>query len=321
MGVTCTQCGAPLAAAEATSALCAACAAGTASPSSHDSGAFQIPASARADAPAARVVLPSQPVVPQRAEPPSAPPPPATEGLTLPPAADARVKLPEFQHTPPPARTATLPGRGDAPPPLPRSGGVHTPREIPAPETPVVAAPAPTPRGEGALPPHARWQAEVSLSARKISFPPQCACCLGPADGQFVALHVRRSGQRVVRTAEYSWAFPYCAACLRHVREAEVRRKLAIGAGIAAGVLLCGLGVFVGWYLTLGVVGLIAGFFTWWLVGRALRGTLAREMLAGCACAGPAVSFDGFYGSVNHFRFANAAYAAAFKVANAQKVV
>lgn len=239
--------------------------------------------------------------------------------MTLPPAAEARIKLPELEPTPPPRGPVTLPHRGTGPSPLPRSA---TTRDLTAPTDSASLPPAaPAPRSGGDAPRYSRWRSDVSLSARKISFPAQCACCLGPADAQYIALHVRRSGKRVVRTAEYSWAFPYCTSCLRHVREADVRRKLALGVGIAVGVLLLGLGLYVGWYLTLGIVGLIAGLAGWWFVRRVLLSTLAREMFAGCACAGPAVAFDGFYGSVNHFRFANDAYAAAFKAANAQKVV
>jgi hypothetical protein len=52
-------------------------------------------------------------------------------------------------------------------------------------------------------------------------------------------------------------------------------------------------------------------------LGRQLQRLLRRT----CRCEGPAVEYEGWYGTVHTFYFASEDYAAAFRRANAGKIV
>jgi hypothetical protein len=58
-----------------------------------------------------------------------------------------------------------------------------------------------------------------------------------------------------------------------------------------------------------------------WIAHRRFMAVVRQTMQPSCACLGPAVRFDGFYGTVQTFSFANPEFAASFAQANAKKIV
>jgi hypothetical protein len=202
----------------------------------------------------------------------------------------------------------------------------------------------------------------VQISARLISWPQQCACCLGRATEVYQTSHTRVTGKKVIRTDSRSWKVPYCGNCLDHVdAEAEAKSINSAGAytvlvlGIVFGLVVvlfgsccCGPALFtpsqpaggnrepatVGLVIAMGGstmvgIGLVVGAYLWYRQleanarRRRRRAMQHAESLASrdCCTLGPAVAYEGWYGSVHTFWFAHADYAEAFIRANPGKVL
>lgn len=162
-----------------------------------------------------------------------------------------------------------------------------------------------------------RWAKRVSVSARKLDFPSQCPCCMQAADAEYEA----RVAKMRERQNTAVWAFPYCTMCLGHLRRAWWMRIAARILGVVAALVLAGVVYLVGGATAAAVAGAIAGLAAWIPTERFLLRRVAAGMASSCACYGPAVRFAEFYGSVQHFDFASAAYAEAFQRMNEKKLV
>jgi hypothetical protein len=169
--------------------------------------------------------------------------------------------------------------------------------------------------------PYSTWRTTIRVSAKKIDQPSQCACCMKHADAQIAATYVRRKGQQIVHTSMHTWMFPYCQACLDHVAQtARVRRRVKAAGWITFMVFLIA-GILVHQWILGAIVALTAGLVSALIAHRRFIPTARTLAQPSCACLGPGVRFDGFYGTVQTFSFANPDFARAFSQVNAKKLV
>jgi hypothetical protein len=160
--------------------------------------------------------------------------------------------------------------------------------------------------------------------------PNRCCCCARPnASSEFRAAHTRTTGKKVVKHDTREWSFPLCGECRAWMRLQKLARVFcglffASVAG-AIGVLLvsaAGSGLTtrvrlsVG-LLAIGVAFLAIAFFKLW-----------REKQVGANTMKPApdcrlipVRYDGWNGSVHHFRFTNEGFVQNFAHVNRGKLV
>ena len=184
----------------------------------------------------------------------------------------------------------------------------------------------------------------VKVSARIVSWPQVCVCCLEPAECNATITATRTAGVEVVRTTSKTWTVPYCRLCLEHqdtYRNLEAtRRRLVRGflwAALAA--FLAASAVFAVWrwppedHITGGLAIPVAFACLAWLVvlvppialrqrkaGR-LSAWLDRQVSPACACRGPAAAYRGWRDSVHTFDFVGEEYARLFENENARKLV
>jgi hypothetical protein len=158
---------------------------------------------------------------------------------------------------------------------------------------------------------------QVTISARKLSWPDVCACCMGYSDAWLRCAHSVSKGRRVVHTTTKAWSVPYCRRCIRH-------RRLHLSAGwwwraglvLGGGLLLCALLAREGtpWLLMSALA-----FVACALRGRSLAGASRRAMAAACRVPGSAVVYHGWHGSEQTFEFANQQYYVLFLDSNDTK--
>jgi hypothetical protein len=68
----------------------------------------------------------------------------------------------------------------------------------------------------------------VQVSARILTFPSRCACCLDHTDTTVDLQHTRTTGVRVLHHDQKTWSVPYCHRCRRHAEvSAGYRRQIA----------------------------------------------------------------------------------------------
>lgn len=311
-------------------------------PSSQDSGVFSVPA---AEAPKLEVRIPTEQPHQSKAgatgqsglEAAVTPQPRSEAGATPRPdivslgrATVSEVRIPQFE----PPRPAVPPKRpADAVAAPPASMRVELPGAVEKKasgrdSTPIPPQPAPIPDsirvelpGAARVLPLSVSGKSLRVSARKLEFPAACPCCGVPADSSFDAQHVRKRGKRVVRSETYAWTFPYCRVCLEHVRRVRGINMFAGGAGFLAIVAGAALGLALGYLLTGAGIGVAAGGAAYWLVRRRRLAAASAEARSSCICAGPAVIYNGFHGTVHEFEFASRAYAETFERENERKVV
>jgi hypothetical protein len=201
----------------------------------------------------------------------------------------------------------------------------------------------------------------IEISARLIRWPPVCACCLGRSNDVLRATSTRVTGKRVVRTDSRSWNVPYCSACLDHIDAEQHAHSISgsgaitvMTLGIVLGLLVavfggccCGPAVFAprpatdgnqGGSVGVVLVGIasvivgagigVGGYFWYRRLDAEIRRQRARaldraEAMASSRCCTlrPAVVYEGWYGSVHTFWFANRGYADAFIRSNPGKVL
>jgi len=261
-----------------------------------DSGIFSIPAGDASDV--AQVSLPAAaaapPAPPQRAETP----------LSVPATTEARIELPPMSPARPGAREKTAPRS------RPGARATRTAAIV----TEDVRSELAEARPHGFA---GEWH-EVVVSARKLTLPTMCACCLGPADASWTATLNRRKG---ARETVHHWTFPYCSVCLSHANRAQSGIRFARALAILTGVVLA---VTLPFFLSFIVAELLAVLLVgavWLGVGALLISRVRRTMSPDCAYPGPAVHFAGLHGSVNRFLFANERFALAFSEANIEKLL
>jgi hypothetical protein len=158
----------------------------------------------------------------------------------------------------------------------------------------------------------------VDVSAKKLSFPQECACCGASPNSVFVFSAARQKGVRVVRTRTQSWEFPACATCVGHVKawsaaDQSFNSLVVFGSGLALLLMCVNLAAGI---LVFAVFGGIA--FAWRTAGRAG----ARRRMSG-SCVGTTVPgrYLGWDGTLQQFELANPRYATKFMEANASKLV
>ena len=165
----------------------------------------------------------------------------------------------------------------------------------------------------------------VEVSGQRFVFPQQCACCGGPSNTTLHAAHSKTWGKRVIHTKTSSWEFPYCSACIDHVRS----YGYAPGVAVLFAVLVIVIGTLIGSAITwteevLGYGLMAAIFFTIaaGIVGYVRQARKARGMCsATCVYVGRAVTYVNWYSSVHSFNIMSSKYAALFMLANAKKLI
>ena len=190
----------------------------------------------------------------------------------------------------------------------------------------------------------------VDVSARIVTFPDRCACCMGRSDHYVPCHYTRVRGVRVIRYQVKSWDVPYCTACLdhheaaRHLIELQDRQRntrqtgvgFLIGGFVAAAVaVLVLISTMTGGGEPAGSLGIFFVGAVLLAVGAAYMGTahyqtpeiehVAGElaMLLGpyCCARRQAVFYDGWHGTIHTFHFASRDYRDAFIAANRKKVL
>ena len=231
------------------------------------------------------------------------------------------------QPSPPPAEPPVYAPPVQTPTPLP-SGPVYSPA-APPPSGPAYSPAAPPPSGPAygpaappqapqhyptAPPPPQVGSFDVRVSGRILSWPQKCACCSGPSDTNLRAEHTRTTGKRVVRTDTRHWDVPYCSHCLHHAQLAQSGanqyssgRNLAIISGL---FFWCGIPL----------IGVIIGIVMM-MNGNSTKNRARLATMATCCCPEPAVTYNGWDGSILLFTFRNGIYAEAFRRANARKLL
>lgn len=158
---------------------------------------------------------------------------------------------------------------------------------------------------------------QVQISAKILSWPRSCACCLKQADNELRASASRTTGKRVQRTTTSWWEVPYCSACLSH--QARYKGAASIFAGSA--VLGLVLWIIVGLAASGGAGAILA--FTSFLVGLflfiAAKQGAEKSMSKTCCSPGSAVKYVEWHGTFHTFVFESETYLHAFLAANDRK--
>ncbi len=163
----------------------------------------------------------------------------------------------------------------------------------------------------------------VSLSARTIHFPNQCACCYGNAETKLRVFSSRTKGSRIVRKETSSWNFPYCHSCLDHVNAWERAKKSGSIALVAGGLLAFLLCLLPSHIVTIPVAILV--FLAGWIVQKKIRQRNQNQALLlcqpHCTCAAAAVSYLGWHGTTQKFFLPSPYFAAHFMALNHSKLL
>jgi hypothetical protein len=162
-------------------------------------------------------------------------------------------------------------------------------------------------------------QMKVDVSGAILRFPQECACCGASADANLTISATRSWGKRVVHSEARAWEVPYCTSCLEHVqryRDAGMFARVATAVSLGAAALL---GYLEGVYWGVGVaVGLIA--LTIFIYSRLLK-LAERYSNHGCVGLHPAISYDGWSGSLHSFEIASSTFARDFMLTNERRLV
>lgn len=159
----------------------------------------------------------------------------------------------------------------------------------------------------------------VEVSGRQFNFPPHCACCGAPANTTFTVAATKTTGKKVVHTSTNTWDFPYCSACIAHIKAIRQANATATALGIGTIVLalFCYLGVapWLGVLISfLGAVGTIFIYNQLSTQAKALCGST-------CACVTHGVAFLNWDGTQQVFEIVSQDYALDFMIANQKKLV
>jgi hypothetical protein len=165
----------------------------------------------------------------------------------------------------------------------------------------------------------------VEVSGQRFVFPQQCACCGGSANTTLQAAHSKSWGKRVVHTKTWSWNFPYCSACVAHLRSYGYAATIGMLFAVIVVVVGAMIGSGVGWSEEARGYGIMFGLIlaiVAGIVGYVRQVRKARGMCSNtCLSVGRAVVYVNWYGSVHSFDIMSRSYAALFMLANAKKLV
>lgn len=164
-----------------------------------------------------------------------------------------------------------------------------------------------------------KYQHAVIPSGARYSFPDQCPCCLGSADGVETISSTTSGG--VVKTTVAA-TIPVCSSCLSH-RGVGTREALRIASaggialvlGLAVGVMMSPpAGSVLSWAVNalgvLAVVLFVVAYLTYFRVRKRWPSEHPPHANAGCAVGLYAI------GGATGFFFHNEAYGRAFREAN-----
>jgi hypothetical protein len=158
----------------------------------------------------------------------------------------------------------------------------------------------------------------VQISARILSWPKVCACCGNEATTKRRTSASKSTGKRVVTTTTCWWEIPYCSHCIEHIeQEKRAIRTLLAGAAVAAIVVLL-IGDFFNSLFT-GLVGGILPMAAFVKVSQDMKQGASDLRRPECPCVGPAVEYQGWYGTSHDFVFSNRHYLELFLESNRQK--
>lgn len=161
---------------------------------------------------------------------------------------------------------------------------------------------------------------QLQVSAKLLSWPRRCACCMSEPNTHLRAAASRTTGKRVRTTTTSWWDIPYCTLCLDH--------KAKFDNAPMALLPLALLGVFL-WVLIasltgsggLGcVLGLAVGLVGIWPYSQALQ--KARDVMKPhCTAEQAAVQYLTWHGTFHTFAFTNRQYLDLFVDANGRKTM
>jgi hypothetical protein len=159
----------------------------------------------------------------------------------------------------------------------------------------------------------------IDVSGLKLNFPPECACCCGPAEALLSISATRTRGKRVVHTDTRVWDVPYCGQCLRHVASARSARIISLTILAAAVVVATVFGTqnqdaAAGILAVIGIGAAIVSYSK--LMNRA-----RSECIPTCASVNRAITYLGWYGTLHKFEVLSAQFAGDFMSANQKKLV
>lgn len=160
------------------------------------------------------------------------------------------------------------------------------------------------------------------ISARNLTWPAACACCLGRSDSHLRSSVSVSKGKRVVRTTTRSWDIPYCSTCLTHYRTHAGASKwpiLGAVAGLIAGGWLAMQAPQHQAQMAMGAIAFGALLGLSMIPYFAARSRARQQMGSACACPGSAVTYLGWYGSDQSFQFENKNYLDRFLDLNSRK--
>jgi hypothetical protein len=161
--------------------------------------------------------------------------------------------------------------------------------------------------------------ARVEVASRAIAVPSACPCCGDTADSRFTVACSRRIGARARRAITREHDFPYCSRCVEHARRWMSARAVATIAMVGASLTGAGTAALAG-----ALAGLVAALvvLACGLAAAAARRLQARAACSpACTCAGPAVAFRGWSGSVQSFELRSPRYAAELAELNERSLV
>jgi hypothetical protein len=163
---------------------------------------------------------------------------------------------------------------------------------------------------------------QVQVSARTISMPSKCPCCLEAAESSMSISASRTTGKRVVRTTTRGWNVPYCTVCCKHSEVWDTRFHgffLLLLAPIACTAVSMSSTPDAGGATFLGAVALATILGA--LIFTSTGGSARRLCKPTCVGPGRAASYQGWDGTIQSFDFNAPEYAKAFAELNRGKLV
>jgi hypothetical protein len=158
----------------------------------------------------------------------------------------------------------------------------------------------------------------VEVSAKKVWFPFECACCSGYPETELRARPRRTVVQRLTHHRSHGITVPYCRRCVEHCDRwtFAMRASTAMTAAAAATSIVIGIAVAITPALVAGAAGVAAGL----VIGRGLRRAAIAHSKHSCARPGQAVECLRRSRHRGVFAFSSPRYAAKFAIQNASQL-
>jgi hypothetical protein len=159
----------------------------------------------------------------------------------------------------------------------------------------------------------------VEVSSRCFALPLECPCCGAGADTELSVPLSREAHGRAAADSARAVDFPYCRACVAHVRGWESAGLVSAGVIVAAIVISLAVTALSGPAFGLGVLG--AGVVLAVVLASSRRSHAKRRMGEACSSPGKALAYLGWSGSASGFSFESMSYAAKFAEQNSTQLV